>query len=80
MSFPLLPVQRKGDNPLTSLREQLKGIIRTGTADIVTLNQRRIPSERQRAKPYNKERITYLFPRISASTAIFKSQSPEKKQ
>ena len=51
MSVPLLAVQR---DTLTSLREQLKGIIRTGIADIATLNQHRILSERQRSKPCNK--------------------------
>ena len=50
MSVPLLPVQR---DTLTSLREQLKGIIRTGIADIATLNQHRILPERQRSKPCN---------------------------
>ena len=54
MSVPLLPGQRKGDNLFTFLREQLKGIIRTGIADIATLNQHRILSERQRSKPCNK--------------------------
>ena len=54
MSVPLLPGQRKGDNPFIFLREQLKGIIRTGIADIATLNQHRILSERQRSKPCNK--------------------------
>ena len=53
MSVPLLPGQRKGDNPFIFLREQLKGIIRTGIADIATLNQHRILSERQRSKPCN---------------------------
>ena len=56
MSVPLLPGQRKEDNLFTFLREQLKGIIRTGIADIATLNQHRILSERQRSKPCNKER------------------------
>ena len=49
----LIPGQRKGDNLFTFLREQLKGIIRTGIADIATLNQHRILSERQRSKPCN---------------------------
>ena len=79
MSVPLLPGQRKGDNLFTFLREQLKGIIRTGIADIATLNQHRILSERQRSKPCNKQtnkknkkKITYLFPRTS------NPQPPEK--
>ena len=33
-SVPPLPVQRKGDNPFIPVREQLKGIIRTGIAEI----------------------------------------------
>ena len=61
MSVPLLPGQRKGDNPFTFLREQLKGIIRTSIADIAALNQLRTPSERQRSKPYNKERKNHLL-------------------
>lgn len=82
MSVPLLPGQRKGDNPFIFLREQLKGIIRTGIADIATLNQHRILSERQRSKPCNNNnsnnKITYLFPRTRAHPAIHRTQPPER--
>ena len=78
MSVPLLPGQRKGDNPFIFLREQLKGIIRTGIADIATLNQHRILSERQRSKPCNKESIAYLFSRSKAHPTIQWRQPLEK--
>ena len=85
MSVPLLPGQRKGDNPFTFLREQLKGIIRTSIADIAALNQLRTPSERQRSKPCNennnnnnKKKITYLFPRTRAHPTIHRRQPPKR--
>jgi len=78
MSVPLLPVQRKGDNPFTSLSIQLKGIIRAGITDITALSQLRIPPERQRAKPCNKESITCLFPRTRAHQTIHRRQPPKR--